>query len=540
MSGRNPDGCVSGLPGDGSRGEDGGRGMLPLGVQTFRDVRGSGDYYVDKTAYALRMVTEGACYFLSRPRRFGKSLFVSVLKELFEGNEELFEGLFVHDRWDWSVRRPVVRIDFSGGYFKHPGSLKANVNAQLVGIQRRTGLAVDYGEVPESERFALMLEELHRRSGRRVVVLVDEYDKPILDALGDSDLARANRDFLCGFYGGLKFSDEHLRFVFFTGVSKFSKVSLFSGLNNLVDITLDPVYSSVCGFTETELDRVFHAELRGLDREMMRVWYNGYCWLGEEKVYNPYDVLQLLRNREFDNYWFETGSPRFLVDILMERAVPTPRLSGTVASARMLSAFDVDRIGVEALLFQSGYLTVTGKESDDWGPPRYRLDYPNLEVRRSFNDVMLQRLADDDPGGCFDGARLRRLLGEGDLQGVRESLESFFASIPYHWHTRNEIARFEGYYASVFYSCFAAAGLNVKVEDATSHRRVDMAVRTLMRVYLFEFKIIETSQPGDGIQQIRERRYADKYHSEGTEIILVAVEFSQKARNIVNFTTTTT
>ena len=379
---------------------------------------------------------------------------------------------------------------------------------------------------------------LHRRSGRRVVVLVDEYDKPILDALGDSDLARANRDFLSGFYGCLKFSDEHLRFVFLTGVSKFSKVSLFSGLNNLVDITLDPVYSSMCGFTDTELNRVFQTELQGLDRKMIRAWYNGYCWLGTEKVYNPYDMLQLLRNREFDNYWFETGSPRFLVNILMERSVQTPRLSGTTASARMLSAFDVDRIGVEALLFQSGYLTVTGKESDDWGPPRYRLDYPNLEVRQSFNDVMLQHLAGDDPGGCFDGARLRRLLGEGDMQGVRELLESFFAGIPYHWHTRNEIARFEGYYASVFYSCFAASGVKVKVEDATSHGRVDMAVRTPLRVYLFEFKVIETSQPGDGIQQIHERRYADKYRSEEVEIILVEVEFSRQTRNIVDFTTT--
>ena len=301
---------------------NGGRGMLPLGVQTFSKVRRSGDYYVDKTAYAHRMASEGECYFLSRPRRFGKSLFVSMLKELFAGNEELFKGLAVHDRWDWSVRRPVVRFDFSGGNFTAPDGLKGNVNAQLIGIQRRTGISVDYAQMPEAERFALLLEELHHKSGRRAVVLVDEYDKPILDAIKNTDLARANRDFLSGFYGCLKFSDEHLRFVFLTGVSKFSKVSLFSGLNNLEDLTMNPAYSSVCGFTETDLDRVFAAELDGLDRALVREWYNGYSWLGAEKVYNPYDVLMLLRQREFRPHWFETASPTFLIDTLINGGCP--------------------------------------------------------------------------------------------------------------------------------------------------------------------------------------------------------------------------
>ena len=473
-----------------------GGGVLPVGMQTFREVRESGGFYVDKTAFAARMIAEGKCYFLSRPRRFGKSVFIDTLKELFE-------GLAVHGGWDWSVRHPVVRLSFGRGDYTDRSYLPKNAHAQLDAVQRSTGVESLYTEAPD--RFAHMLEELHRRWGRRVVVLVDEYDKPILDALGDSGTARANRDFLRGFYATVKDSDEHVRFVLLTGVSKFSKVSLFSGLNNLDDITLNPAYSAICGFTEAELDRVFSAELEGLDRQRVREWYNGYSWLGDEKVYNPFDVLKLLRERVFGSYWFETGSPGFLIDILMERRMPTPRLGGTIASGRMLSAFDVDRIGVEALLFQSGYLTVVGKEDDDgWGPPRYRLDYPNLEVRQSLNDVLLERLAVDAAGRVFDSARLRSLLANGDAQGVRDLFEAFYASIPYEWHTRNEIARFEGYYASVFYSCFAASGLDVVVEDSTSLGHVDMAVRTPMRVWLFEFKIAEASQRGEGLRQMNE------------------------------------
>ena len=516
-----------------------GGGVLPVGMQTFREVRESGGFYVDKTAFAARMIAEGKCYFLSRPRRFGKSVFIDTLKELFEGSEELFEGLAVHRGWDWSVRHPVVRLSFGRGDYTDPSYLPKNAHAQLDAVQRSTGVESLYTEA--SDRFAHMLEELHRRWGRRVVVLVDEYDKPILDALGDSGTARANRDFLRGFYATIKDSDEHVRFVLLTGVSKFSKVSLFSGLNNLDDITLNPAYSSVCGFTEAELDRVFSAELEGLDRKRVREWYNGYSWLGDEKVYNPFDVLKLLRERVFGNYWFETGSPSFLIDILMEKRTPTPRLGGTIASGRMLSAFDVDRIGVEALLFQSGYLTVVGKEDDDgWGPPRYRLDYPNLEVRQSLNDVLLERLAVDAVGRVFDSARLRGLIADGDAQGVRELFEAFYASIPYEWHTRNEIARFEGYYASVFYSCFAASGLDVVVEDSTSLGRVDMAVRTPLRVWLFEFKIAEASQRGDGLKQMNERGYTDKYRTESVEVMLAAIEFSRKTRNIVGFETAAT
>ena len=248
---------------------------LPIGIQTFREIREDRCYYVDKTAYAKRLAEEGKQYFLSRPRRFGKSLFLDTLKELFEGNEALFRGLYVHDKWDWSVRHPVLRLSFGGGHFKQPGYLEEDVTDQLEVLEERTG-ARPRPTRPPPVRFRRLIEASSERAGQRAVVLVDEYDKPILDALDVPDIARANRDFLRGLYGTVKDCDAHIRFSFFTGVSKFSRVSLFSGLNNLEDITLAPAYSAVCGYTEAELDAVFAPELPGLDRDRIRRWYDGY------------------------------------------------------------------------------------------------------------------------------------------------------------------------------------------------------------------------------------------------------------------------
>jgi len=289
-------------------------------MQTFREVRERECYYVDKTAYLKRLTDEGKHYFLSRPRRFGKSLFLDTLKEFFQGNEGLFEGLYIHDHHDWSKRHPVVRLSFGGGNFTQPGMLEANVMEQLAAAERRMGVVSEY--LTAAGRFAYLLEALHGQTGQRVAVLVDEYDKPILDALVEApEVALANRDYLRGLYGVIKDSDAHVRFTFLTGISKFSKVNLFSQLNNLTDLTLDPVYSSICGYTEGDLDTVFWPELEGLDRERIREWYNGYSWLGSEKVYNPYDVLLLFRRGRFAAHWFETGTPAFLVDTLFKRQV---------------------------------------------------------------------------------------------------------------------------------------------------------------------------------------------------------------------------
>ena len=256
------------------------RRRLPIGMQTFRDVREDGCYYVDKTRYITSLLKDGKHYFLSRPRRFGKSLFVDTLKELFEGSEGLFEDLGIDaDGWDWSFRNPVVRLDFSSGSFASVDDLHAEVEDQLDVVAAEAGIDLAGRTAPI--RFRQLIRELHRRTGQRVVVLVDEYDKPILDVLANPELAQANRDYLRGLYSTLKFADAHIRLSFITGVSKFSKVSLFSGVNNLLDITLDPDYSAICGYTEADLDDVFAPELPGLDRDMIREWYNGYAWLGE-------------------------------------------------------------------------------------------------------------------------------------------------------------------------------------------------------------------------------------------------------------------
>ena len=508
------------------------RRRLPIGIQTFRTLRERDCYYVDKTAFVERLLDEGAHYFLSRPRRFGKSLFLDTLKELFEGSKELFEGLHVHARHDWSERHPVVRLSFGGSSFTERSHLHASVMAQLEGAAEEQGVDARYATAPE--RFAHLLRTLHARVGQRVVVLVDEYDKPILDALERPGVARANRDYLRGLYGVIKDSDAHVRFAFLTGITKFSKVNLFSQLNNLTDLTLDPVYSSICGYTERDLDTVFAPELGGLDRKRIREWYNGYSWLGTEKVYNPYAVLLLLRRREFAAHWFETGTPAFLVDTLIERRVATVTLDRAVSTAELLSTFDVEHIGTEAVLFQTGYLTITGIE-ELGGMALYRLGYPNREVRQSMNAVLLRQLVQDGKQQTTNSIRLARLLEAHDCAGLKELFEAFFASIPYQWYTNNDIARYEGFYASVVYSYFAALGYEIAVEESSSHSRLDMAVRTGGHVYLFEFKVVEAASPGSALAQLRERDYAAKYRARGEPIHLIGVEFSRDRRTVTAF-----
>ena len=508
------------------------RRKLPIGIQTFREVREEDCYYVDKTAYVPELLAEGKHYFLSRPRRFGKSLFLDTCKELFAGSEELFAGLYIHDHWDWSVRHPVLRLSFGSGSLSEPGVLHKEVMAQLDALEEETGVKSRYDTA--SVRFRHLIQRLHRQSGQRVAVLIDEYDKPILDALDTPEAARANRDFLRGLYAVIKDSDAHVRFTFITGVSKFSKVSLFSGLNNLKDITLDPRYSALCGYAEADLDTVFAPELPGLDRDQIRDWYNGYRWRGDEKVYNPFDILLLFDSREFKAYWFETGTPTFLVETLFKRRVSSLALGELIGSDELLSTFDVDHIATEALLFQTGYLTITDEE-DLGGEPIYRLGYPNREVRQSLNRSLLRYLVRDATQQMANSVRLSRLLAANDFAGLKTLFHAFFASIPYEWYTNNDIADYEGYYASVFYSYFASLGLDITVEDSSSHGRLDMAVLFNDHVYLFEFKVVELASAGAALAQLKERRYADKYRALGQPIHLIGVEFSKDERNIAAF-----
>ena len=506
--------------------------MLPIGIQTFRKIREQNCYYVDKTPFVKALVDGGSHYFLSRPRRFGKSLFLDTLKEAFEGNQALFEGLAIHDSWDWTVRHPVLRLSFGSGNFKESGQVQGSLAEQLSAIERRAGLTSDSNT--SAGRFANLLATLHEQSGQPVVVLVDEYDKPILDALDAPDVARANRDFLRGVYSVIKDHDAHVRFAFLTGVSKFSKVSLFSGLNNLKDITLDSRFSAICGYTDADLDTVFAPELPGLDRAEIRNWYNGYNWLGTERLYNPFDILLLFDSRKFKAHWFETGSPTFLVETLFQRRINSVTLEDLAGADDLLSKFDVDNIGTEALLFQTGYLTIA-EELSLGGEPFYRLGYPNREVRQSLNRSLLRHLVQDATQQTANSLQLIRLLEANDFDGLKTLFHAFFASIPHQWYTNNHIAEYEGYYASVFYSYFAGLGLDITVEDSSSHGRLDMAVRFGGHVYLFEFKVVEMAPEGAAMGQLKAKGYAEKYRALGEPIHLIAVEFSKVERNLAAF-----
>ena len=508
------------------------RRKLPIGIQTFRTIREEGCYYVDKTEHIRQLAGGGGRYFLSRPRRFGKSLLLDTLKELFEAAEPLFRGLAIHACWNWTVRHPVVRLSFGGGDFSNPDRLSGEVIAQLDAIAEDAAVTIR-GDTA-STRFRSLIRTLHRETGQRVVVLVDEYDKPILDVLSESEAAIANRDALRSIYGVIKDCDADIRFAFLTGVTKFTKVSLFSDLNNLVDITLAPDRATICGYTEHDLDTVFAPELSGLDREAIRDWYNGYGWLGDEKVYNPFDVLLLFDRRRFAAHWFETGSPSFLVETLTARGVSAVDLDGMVASEELLSTFDVDHMGTEALLFQGGYLTITAEETIG-EKTFYRLGYPNREVRQSLNDSLLRTFAPEGAIRQGHGVRLYRLLQDNDFIGLEALLRSFFAAIPHQWHTRNNIADYEGYYASVFHAYLMALEMDVRVEDSSASGRLDMALLFNGHVTLFEFKVVESASAGTAMAQLRQRDYAAKYRSRGEPIHLLGIEFSRQSRNVVAF-----
>ncbi|MDS4071096.1 MAG: ATP-binding protein [Candidatus Competibacter sp.] len=507
------------------------RRKLPIGIQTFAQIGGEDYYYVDKTPFAHRLIEQGKYYFLSRPRRFGKSLFLDTLKELFEGNEPLFRGLYVHDRWDWSARHPVIRLSFADGVLQSRAELDEKIGELLDYNQQRLGVRCEPYSL--SGRFSQLIRRAREQHGQRVVVLVDEYDKPILDNLTDRDTALAMREGLRNLYSVIKDADAHIRFTFLTGVSKFSKVSLFSGLNNLNDITVDATYSAICGYTETDVDTVFAPELAGLDREEIRRWYNGYNWLGEA-VYNPFDLLLLFDKRQFRPWWFETGTPSFLINLLTQRGQFVPALEHLVTVETLLSRFDVNDMPTEALLFQTGYLTIDHAE---WTGHKYlfHLRYPNHEVRMGLIEQLLFALSPDDSRASANLYRLHQLLSANDLPGLKDLFHAFFAGIPHHGYANNPIARYEGYYASVFYSYFAALGLTVIPEDVTDHGRIDMTVKFDGHIYLFEFKVVELAPEGRALQQLKDRGYADKYRAEGLPIHLIGVEFSRKERNVVRF-----
>ncbi|CBL46229.1 Conserved hypothetical protein [gamma proteobacterium HdN1] len=507
------------------------RKRLPIGIQTLREIREDNCYYVDKTPLALRLVQQGKYFFLSRPRRFGKSLFLDTLKELFEGNEALFKGLYAEKHWDWSVKHPVIRISFGGGVTRSAQELEDQIDSHLRRFETANQLAVV--DKTLAERFRSLILHLAQTHNQRVVVLIDEYDKPILDNIEQREIALETRETLKDFYSVIKDADAYIRFAFLTGVSKFSKVSLFSGLNNLQDITLDARYSTICGYTDQDVDSVFAAELEGLDRCEIKRWYNGYNWLGDS-VYNPFDLLLLFDHRTFRPWWFETGTPTFLVKLLTQRGFFTPDLANLQTGEQLISSFDVDAIKSEALLFQTGYLTIHDVQQPILGHWVYTLGYPNREVESSLNASLLEGLGVDSSKGFENRIKLITLLREQNIPAMRDLFHAFFATIPHDWYRNSPIAQYEGYWASIFYSHFAALGLDIKLEDATNHGRIDMTVCFEGHVYLFEFKVVELVPEGRALQQLKDRAYADKYRAAGP-VHLIGVEFSKDTRNIVGF-----
>ncbi|MDR0716388.1 MAG: ATP-binding protein [Azoarcus sp.] len=507
------------------------RKKLPIGIQTFAKIREADYYYVDKTPFALKLIEEGVAYFLSRPRRFGKSLFLDTLAELFAGNEPLFRGLHCHDKWDWTVKYPVIRISFAEGVMESAAELKIRILDILAENEQCLGLEKGSGEI--LGRFIRLIQAAKARFGQRVVVLVDEYDKPILDNLTNLDLAREMRDGLRNLYSVIKGQDAHIKFAMLTGVSKFSKVNIFSGLNNLNDITLDAAYSDICGYTDVDVDTVFAPELEGLDRDEIRHWYNGYNW-GGEAVYNPFDLLLLFQKRVFRPFWFETGTPTFLVDMLTERKVYLPSLLKMESSSELISTFEVGDISTEALMFQSGYLTIVG-EKRRGSNISFVLAYPNHEVRSALTGNVMGAWVGNPHKAEESRFALYDALEINDFDRIREIFFSLYASIPNDWFRRSDINKFEGYYASVFYASFAALGMDIVPEDVSNQGRLDMAVKFNGRVYLFEFKVVEDEAEGKALAQIKEKGYADKYRALDQPIHLIGVEFSKQKRNVAGF-----
>ena len=515
------------------------RKRLPVGTQDFTRLRTTNSYYVDKTSLIRELIESGDHYFLSRPRRFGKSLLLSTMKALFEGQEDLFRGLDIDDHWDWSITSPVVRLSFDGKY-NESGEIEHDVMRQLASVERRYGVSPDATSVSGALRLSHLLEQLHHQTGQQVAVLVDEYDKPILDVLRNPDLATANRDYLRGFYGMLKGCAEHIRFVFVTGVSMFSKVSLFSGLNNLEDISLDRRFATICGYTDNDIDTVFAPELDGVDRDKIRHWYNGYNWLGTERVYNPFDVLLFFRHKKFDAHWFETATPEFLFEKLMEQAVSLLDLENQTAEKSVLSTFDVHDISVPALMFQTGYFTIS-EEVEDGGDTLFRLDYPNLEVKKSLSNALLTWLVRKTPASLSHINKkwdLRDRLKALDFEGFRDVLQGWFSAIPYQWQMESGLAQYEAWYQCLITMCFRALGTDVRVEEASSHGRSDLVVMMDGHVFVFEFKMAARaddvpSKLTEALAQIRERGYADKYRHEAKSIHFIGVVCGADARNIL-------
>jgi len=508
---------------------------LPIGIQTFQKIRDPEEnyIYIDKTDLALKLINGSGYYFLSRPRRFGKSLFLDTLKDIFEGKKELFEGLYIYDQWDWETTYPVIKISFGAGVIKSVEDLDRTILWLIDENQERLELECKYKDDVKN-CFLELIKKAYQKYNQKVVILIDEYDKPILDNITDKELSKEMRDRLKNIYSVIKDSDQYIKFAFLTGVSKFSKVSLFSGLNNLEDISLDARYATVCGYTHNDVKETFPERLEGVDLEELKKWYNGYNFLGEG-VYNPFDILLFFsKGNIYRHYWFETGSPAFLIKLLKEKNYFLPNLENIIMSETDLSSFDVDDIKLETLLFQTGYLTIKEVKTR-FNQETFILTYPNLEVRTALNERIFRYLLTDNilqKNPMFDAIEFK------DMKIFEKAIYQLFASIPYNSYVNNDIQNYEGYYANVIYSYLSGLGIQFVAEDVTNLGRIDLTIATpdMSQVYIIEFKVVDhKNQKGNALQQIKDKRYHEKYKAKANEIIIIGIEFSKEEKNICKF-----
>ncbi|WNJ16974.1 AAA family ATPase [Pontibacter sp. G13] len=502
---------------------------LPLGIQDFATLIEGNHVYVDKTETIHRMVTEGKYYFLSRPRRFGKSLLVNTLRELYGGNQHLFEGLWIEDRWDWSRTNPVIHIPFASIAYRETG-LEAGLKARMEEIAKAYGLELQTQEL--STTFRELTTTLAQRYGR-VVLLIDEYDKPIIDYLGeDLDQALANQRTMKTFYSVVKDLDASWELVFITGVSKFSKVSIFSDLNNLTDLTLHPAYGTLLGYTRAELITYFSDRITALAAansltfdacmDKIQEWYNGYWWLGKERVYNPFGTLSLFSSNRFARYWFTTATPSFLIGALKGQELY--EIDQVEVGESTFESFAIgEQMNLISLMFQTGYLTIL---SEDPETQLFKLGYPNQEVKKAFTEHLMGAFSQTSHSLAAPlVVKISHAFNVQDLDTAMNLTGQMLSQLPYHLHSQTE-----KFYHAIIHLVYYYLGVFIESEVNTSRGRADAIVQTDTHVYCLEFKLDQSIDAA--LQQIRDRRYLDRFKESGKELIAVGINFSTELKGL--------
>jgi len=510
-------------------------GVLPVDRAVFEDIIKNKQVYIDKTHHIEGLVKSGTFFFLSRPRRFGKSMLVNTLKAVFEGQQELFKGLHIYDKIEWQ-KYPVIHIDMIATESKAPDTLAESLRGILSDYALQYGVKLT--KKNDKDRFSELIRGIARKTGKKVVVLIDEYDKPILDLLDTPEKALESREILRRFYSAFKAAEKDLRFVFLTGVTRFPKISIFSELNNLVDLSDHPLYSSIVGYTQQELEDYFSewvdylAQSWKWSREKVfaeiKNWYNGYSWDGKTKLYNPFSINRLFYYGEIRNFWFESGSPSFLIKILQAQEATLAEFDGITVDSIDLGGFSLTDFYLPTILYQTGYLTITDIKFSG-GIRSCRLSYPNNEVRLSFIQAILkERYHTDSVQVSYRAEAIAKGLQERDLDSVFENLKRVFASISYnHFQGANE-----KYYHTVLYLVFSMVGITVETEVQTNRGRIDAVLKTKDTIYIMEFKMNSAEEAMD---QIKNRKYYERYQGLGKTLILVGVAFSEKDKTIQNW-----